>query len=435
MNEDALMKAERGERQVVAVSWSMPPALFPRSIQVARLLKGLRGHGWNSSVVTLADRTRSPEDPRDPALADLYAGAYELYPVQYRQATEQPWNLRFRWRHGALAPADAQWAVDAAAAAEEVQWRRRAAVLVTFAQPWRDHFVGLMIRRPRLPWVAHFSDPWVDSLYYDPTKAGAGEAAIERAIMERADLVVFTNSYAADLVMRKYPDTWRGKVRVVNHAFDPDIWSSVHGRVVLAPERPALRLGYVGALLAAHRTGADLFAALSQLQSTMELRGRITVRVTGAGSGSPEAQQAVTRLGLGALVTFDPPVSYLESLAAMAASDALLLLDAAAPVNVFFPSKLVEYLGARRPIVGVTPPEGASAELLRTCGFPVVAPGDVAGLARVIRDLIERHERGEALPAAPADVLEGYSLPNISRTFSRILEEAAACSSWAHRWS
>src|SRR4029079_14305822 len=37
-------------------------------------------------------------------------------------------------------------------------------VLVTFSHPLVDHVIGVELkRRLRMPWVAHFSDPWTDS--------------------------------------------------------------------------------------------------------------------------------------------------------------------------------------------------------------------------------------------------------------------------------
>ena len=60
------------------------------------------------------------------------------------------------------------WIGAAARAARRLAAERRFDVLVSFAQPWSDHLVGLRVHRATgLPWVAHFSDPWTDSPYLD----------------------------------------------------------------------------------------------------------------------------------------------------------------------------------------------------------------------------------------------------------------------------
>ena len=48
-------------------------------------------------------------------------------------------------------------------------------------------------------------------------------------------------------------------------------------------------------------------------------------------------------------------ISYKDSLNEMARSDLLLILDAPFNSSVFFPSKLVDYIGSGKPIFAITP--------------------------------------------------------------------------------
>jgi hypothetical protein len=423
-------------RQLVAVSWSMPPALFPRSIQVARLLKGLHGLGWSSTVVTLDEANRGKGDPMDPALSEIYSPFYQTEQVSAGNASKGPRSPWLRWKIGKQLPIDAHWALAAAAAARQAVQRDGAEVLVTFAQPWRDHYAGLMYGRPRVPWVAHFSDPWVDSLYYRDMYGIERDRDLrcEAAIMREADLVVFTNEYAADLVMHKYPKPWRAKARVVGHATDGDLLGIVDQMPSTRPANGVLRLSYVGALLADRRTLDDLLLALARLNARDELQGRLELEVIGSGSGTESARQKVFELGLEPLVTFQPPVMYLESLRVMRDSDVLVLIDARARTNVFLPSKLVDYLLADRAILGITPLAGASADLVRSCGYPMVEPGNIDGITDAVSALLARHESGVPALTAPQGALQRYSLDSVAKAFAEVLDEAIAGFSWARRW-
>jgi glycosyltransferase involved in cell wall biosynthesis len=424
-------------RRLVAVSWSMPPALFPRSIQIGRLLKGLHRIGWTSTVVTLDEKSRDQGDPMDPALVDLYSPYYATEPIAARPNPDGRLPASLKWRLGNLPPVDAHWTIDAAAAARRVVERDGADVLVTFAQPWRDNFVGLAYGRPRLPWVAHFSDPWVDSLYYRDMLGADRDRDLrcEAAIVKHATLVVFTNRFSADLVMRKYPAPWRAKARVVEHATDVDLLPIVEQMPATRPAgKGPLRLAYVGTLLAARRTVDDLLTALARLDARIGIRGRIELALIGSGSGAKDARQRVSETGLDPIVSFLPQVMYLESLAAMRDSDVLVLVDARARTNVFLPSKLVDYLMAERPILGITPAEGASAELVRDGGFPLIEPGNVEGIAVAIEELLRRHESGQPRLTAPAAVHRRYSLDTVAAAFAGVLDEAIAASSWKTRW-
>ena len=87
--------------------------------------------------------------------------------------------------------------------------------------PAVGHLVGLALRRVGVPWIADLRDGWT----YDPPRGAwptraqaAADAALERAVLARADrLVAVTRPIADDLAERL------GRpVAVVTNGFDPD---------------------------------------------------------------------------------------------------------------------------------------------------------------------------------------------------------------------
>jgi hypothetical protein len=76
----------------------------------------------------------------------------------------------------------------------------------------------------------------------------------------------------------------------------------------------------------------------------------------------------------------------------MVASDALLVVDAPGAHSLFLPSKVVDYLGARRPIFGITP-EGPTARILTAFGQPVVTPERQEDIAVALEDFIRHLDR------------------------------------------
>ena len=417
---------------LLAISWCIPPALFPRSIQVARLLKGLQAHGWRSTVVTPAPQFVAKSDPRDPALEDAYRGHYDLAPVDLSRvdADSIPWYRLWQRqeRREARLPLDRLWARRAATVARTIIRQRQPKVLVTFAQPWRDHLVGLELAG-RLPWVAHFSDPWVDNIYDAdlPNETKAEERRREAQVIKTADVVVFTNPYVADLVMGKYPDAWRSKVRVVPHSTDDALLATTARLYPPPPRGPGpMRMIHVGNLFAGRRTAAAVFDALAIMNRRRPLAGLLEFVVLGEGSGLYEARAKAFMLNLDAVVRFHPRVSYLESLAAMRDSHVLLLIDAPAPVNVFFPSKLVDYLMMRKPILALTPPVGPTADVMTALGYPVLGPGNVTAIADALDTMLQKHRDSKLTPSPTAETCAArYSLETTSHGFAEILAAAA----------
>jgi len=193
----------------------------PRATQVTRTLGALASIGWQPTVVCL-DARRGGPNWRDGVDVALPRG---VETIRVRSPEESA-LVRALWR---LVPAlrdrpDPKWVWinRAAAAATAASAQRAFHGLVTFAQPWSDHLVGLRVHRAtKLPWVAHFSDPWVDSPYWRGSKRQRLVAGkMEAHVIRDATAVVFVTEEAADLVMRKYPDEWRKKVAVVPHGFE-----------------------------------------------------------------------------------------------------------------------------------------------------------------------------------------------------------------------
>jgi glycosyltransferase involved in cell wall biosynthesis len=270
-------------------------------------------------------------------------------------------------------------------------------------------------QRLSLPWLAHFSDPWLDNPFVRyGAIASALNARLERSVMVAADRILFTSPETVDLVMAKYPPSWRGRTRVIPHGYDPAMYS---GRAPPPLGGRKLVARYLGSFYGV-RSPEPLFAALATARqrspaSLDDLRIEIVGRLDPGMNDTTNAR----RLPPG-LVTFRDPVGYRASLELMETADLLLLVDAPANISVFLPSKLIDYLGAGRPIVALTSP-GAARRVTREAGFWTASPDDLEEAATALLDALSSiratrqstHER------------EAYSVAATGRQLAAILAE------------
>ncbi len=392
----------------------------PRATQVSRLVAELPALGWHPTVVCLAPRRGGPHwfdgaasEPPDGAEYLRVPSPEEWWVVRAARRFVSP--LRDR-------PDSARvWVAGAVRAAATVARSHPVTGLITFGQPWSDHLVGLRVQQATgLPWVAHFSDPWAASPYATPRQQAIWRP-MEAQTIRRATAIVFVTAETADLTMATYPREWRAKVSVVPHGFDPR-------RRPPIPARPSvgrrMRFVYTGRFYSGRRTPVPLLRAIAAVARDDAVANAIEVLLVGP--HVEEFRRDAELLGVDGAVTFKGPVASAEAAAEAAAADVLLVIDAPSGTpSVFLPSKLIDYLPLRKPILGLTPPRGASASLLARLGFPIVPPDDVDAIAAALRGLIGQWRAGTLQVGAEFDrIAAEFDIRCTARQLSDVLARA-----------
>src|SRR5262245_46220657 len=281
-------------RRLLAISWDMPPLSGPRAVQVSRTLKHLVPLGWQSSVVCFGPRSGRYNQDRQLASRLRAPEGVTLVPVP---SAEERFFFRALWR---VAPPlkllpDEKWVWIRAASSAAVHLAQAIHfdVLVSFGQPWSDHLIGQRVHRQTgLPWVAHFSDPWVDSPYLRGRRWQQKIwRRMEEDVIGQADALIFTNSQTANRVMSKYPAEWRGKAHVIPHGYDPAdaVPDASSG------DRVRLTIVHTGRFYQGIRTPEPLLHALASLARRRPLATQLHVALVG--TPLPAHQRLAASLG------------------------------------------------------------------------------------------------------------------------------------------
>lgn len=235
--------------------------------------------------------------------------------------------------------------------------------------------------RPNLRWIAQFSDPWVGNPLEVNRLTKLWNERNEPRMLQSADFVVHSSRYSLDLMMSNHPQVSRSKTDVIPHAYDEALFPS---RTKARNEKILLR--YVGVLYG-RRSPEPLFQALAALfERRPDLQGKLCVELIG--SVPPDMLQTPAALSLpDGTIRSVGSVSFVESIEKMYDADILILIEANIRQNLFLPSKLSDYMGARTPIVGLVPP-GGSEDALKQLGCWYAAPNDIAGISRALEGAV-----------------------------------------------
>ena len=213
---------------------------------------------------------------------------------------------------------------------------------------------------------------------------------------------------------RSYSDRYGTPALVVGNGYDPADYDSTLGPA--AAESGLLRIVYTGAIYVGRRDPSPLFEALACLGVE---RGGVRVEFFGADETRVIAH--ALRHGVSHLVTVHPSIPYLESVAVQRRADVLLLIqwnDPREQGNV--PGKLFEYLGARRPILGLGLENGVPAKIIRERSAGLFS-NDPMAIARQLRAWLEVKRRTGSVPPLPEAARTGVSRDEQFQKLERLL--------------
>lgn len=414
-------------KKILVVAWMMPPLVFPRSLQISRALRALKFLGWESDVLAV-----TPEVERhaikDLQLESIYKGSYTINYIDPREdvVPSSIFIRFFRYLRGIKDTLELNWISRATNYLKHrIKWSRPNA-MISFAQPWISHQVALRVKKcfPLLPWIAHFSDPWVDSSYFKPKDLKDRMRAIrcEAEIIKFCDAVIFTNREAANLVMKKYPKSWSSKVSIVAHGYDSELLVGLG--VSQRDKNDAIVITHTGNLYEGREPISFLMALVKIKNQHPEFRFTVNF----IGHASFLMREIIQELKLGDIVKIREPVNYFDSLKLAKQADLLLVIDAPADLNVFLPSKVVDYLALRRPILGLTPLNGPTAKLLGDLSFAVLDPEDELGIMREIKNFINTMKNEQPYKLPEPEEIAKFSIENTSLHFeaaiNRVIKNA-----------
>jgi hypothetical protein len=257
-------------------------------------------------------------------------------------------------------------------------------------------------RRGGIPLVVEYRDRFLEDPYWTPT--GLRRRLIrtlEEWWMKQAKAIVtVSDPWAED-----YRARFRLPVLTAYNGFDPDDFPADYPRAD-GTDPTTLRIVYTGILYPDRRDPSPLFEAIA-------LMGEAGRKIVAEFYG-PDLEMVTAmadRHGVRDRVRVSGSVPYKQSIDLQMNADVLLLLqwnDPRERGNV--PGKLFEYIGARRPVLGLGTEDGVPARILRERGIGIVLndPARIAG--QLGAWLAEKRSNG-CLPLLPPAARAGYSRP------------------------
>jgi len=275
--------AHAAQRNVLMITFHYPPSnTSSGGLRPLKFGKYLPELGWQSSVLTVP--TRCHESTDDGLLQQIPSGVsvHRAFCLDTKAALsirgKYPGLLAVPDRYVSWLPSGASYAIRA------VRRGQVDALLSTSPVP-TAHLIGLVTKRiTKVPWVADFRDPWVEtegSEVHGRLRLSV-ELWLERQVVRHADRILVTTRELGDYLTERYGAMIADRVQAVYNGYDEADFNGLGAR---ADASDYFTVVHAGLLDVHYRNPEPILLAIRQcLDGGVLPQGKLRVRFIGAGA-------------------------------------------------------------------------------------------------------------------------------------------------------
>lgn len=401
-------------KRLLIVSFIFPPQLLARSLQLLKTVNALAKLGWDITVYA-ADH-RLLKDKCDESLLNKLDPSVKIIPGY----TFESWLLANLTASLSLGMPDDKylWRYRGKKYLQEFLKTEKFDALASFGLQWSSHLLAEEVKKfANIPWLAHFSDPWVENDYHHRIwPVSAVNRAQERSVATLADRLCFTTEKTEKLVLKKYSPEIQKKGLTVPHCFAPELYPECE------PLSDGLHLVHVGSFYGKHNPVNFLKALGAFLSWQPRFKKSLKCHFVGLAPGKYD--HLAKELGIFENLDFVPKIPYLESLGWMKRATALFSIDV---VKNSLLSKLPDYAGAGRPLFAVSDEGSPTWNYVKKLHGLTARQSDPADIAEKLERLALSWEKDHALGefSYSSEEASFFDSLNTTKILSDALEELA----------
>lgn len=246
-----------------------------------------------------------------------------------------------------------------------------------------SHIAAAIVSGVRaLPLVLDYGDPWCPE---PPDRPRWLDKVSEAAVLRRARKIIVTHGRARDLLLGHYPFLRPGHIAVITQGYRE--WSDEERLRISDDGR--FTIVYTGSLWSRLRSSIEFLKAVRAARCE-----GIDVKFLRAGAKMPpEEVEQIELLGLGSVIQDLGHLSHEDALAVQRKATLLLVIGNRSRAQI--PGKVIEYIGASRPILCLAEgPGDLAADFVREHGLGIVVANRAESILVALRKLHDLWRKG-----------------------------------------
>lgn len=414
-------------RNVLIIAYYFPPMGLSGVQRTLKFVKHLPKFGWNPIVLTTDSPAYYAFDesllkelesenitvyrtaPDASKLAKRKSGTlkYPSYFVQkirraFLQTFLQPDSRRY-------------WKQPAVNLGKEILEKHEIHAIYSTAPPYTDFLIASELSELYdVPYLVDYRDLWVDNAYYFWATPFHKSYAIglENDILMKAKRALVITRFMKEKILQRYKFMSHEDITIIPHGYDPEDFDSLKH---IRPDSNKFTITHAG-LFPDDLTPKYFLKALAEfIKANPDAKSKIKANFVGLMRNSH--LKYIKKYKLTDNVELSGYVPHSESVESLMRSDVLWFMI---PNNIATPSRMFEYIGARKPILGCLP-DGNLKQILQDSGAGFTAnPYDVKEITAQIEILFNLWKQNR-LPHLKDETVENYNRIKLTQDLAREL--------------